>query len=101
MTTEQDPRDYQASDQAVLLLRRMMALGLDLGRWSRLEPATIAELQRVCSACAERRRCASDLAVHSGDPTWTGWQDYCPNAGKLALLSASNPIDWAATVAKR
>lgn len=67
------------------LLRRMAALGLDRNEISRTEPRTFKDLQRVCTMCESRRRCARDLARDSADQTWN---DYCPNAVTLIALNA-------------
>ena len=70
---------------ADLLLERMAALDLDGGEIVRREPATFRDLQRVCTMCNCRRRCARDL---EGDPLDSGWQRYCPNATTLKALDA-------------
>jgi len=72
-------------DAAELLRRRMTALDLDPREVRRVEPAALQDLQRVCSLCAHRRRCAHDLAQDPGNPAW---KDYCPNAETLAALNA-------------
>src|SRR5215470_7062306 len=43
------------------------------------------DLQRLCTMCGDKRRCASDLAEH---PLSEDWQDYCPNADTLTSLVA-------------
>ena len=75
-------------DRADLLRRRMAALHLEPGELARSEPATFAELQRLCTTCDSRGRCALDLADEFSDPAWQAWRDYCPNAKTLSLLSA-------------
>ncbi len=80
----------QGREAADLLPRRMAALDLDRNEVARTEPRTLQDLQRVCTLCESRRRCARDLARDSADPAW---QDYCPNA---ATLMALNALPWAA-----
>lgn len=75
---------------ADLLRRRMAALDLDQDEVSRVEPVALQDLQRLCTKCDSRRRCARDLARDSADPKW---EDYCPNAETLKALTA---LPWAA-----
>jgi hypothetical protein len=75
---------------ADLLLQRMAALDLDRNEVSQTEPRTFQDLQRVCTMCQSRRRCARDLARNAADPAW---EDYCPNA---ATLMALNALPWRA-----
>jgi hypothetical protein len=77
-------------EAAELLLRRMAALDLDRNEVSRTERRTFQDLQRVCTLCESRRRCARDLARDSADPAW---RDYCPNGATLEALDA---LPWAA-----
>ncbi len=72
------------SGSADLLLHRMATLGLDLDEVSRIT-RTFQDLQRVCSLCESKRRCARALASDSANPAW---KDYCPNAATLVALSA-------------
>jgi hypothetical protein len=73
---------------ADLLLRRMAVLDLDPKEVRAAEPATFRDLQRVCSMCESKRRCARDMAR---DCTLAAWRDYCPNA---ATLQALNAVPW-------
>jgi len=72
-------------DSAELLSRRLAVLNLDEGALERSEPQVLHDLQRVCSLCAEKRRCQHDLALEPFDETWS---DYCPNAQTLEALDA-------------
>jgi hypothetical protein len=74
-------------DRADLLRRRMAALHLEPGELARCEPITFRELQRRCTTCDSRGRCALDLADEFAGPTWQAWRDYCPNATTLSMLS--------------
>jgi hypothetical protein len=70
-------------DAAELLSQRLAVLKLDESTLARSEPAALRDMQRVCSLCAEKRRCQHDLAVEPFDKTW---HDYCPNAQTLEAL---------------
>jgi hypothetical protein len=74
---------------ADLLLRRLAELDLDRNEVARTEPRTFQDLQRVCTLCDARRKCARDFANHSTE----NWQSYCPNAATLLALNAQ---PWAA-----
>jgi hypothetical protein len=70
-------------DAADLVHRRMAALGLDAAGVETAHPATMRDLQRVCSLCDNKRVCVHDL---DRSPANAAWRDYCPNAGTLAAL---------------
>jgi hypothetical protein len=72
-------------ESADLLSRRMDALDLDESEVARVERATFQDLQRVCSMCDCKKRCARDLARDAADSVW---KDYCPNARTLTALDA-------------
>lgn len=76
-------------ESADLLPQRMEALDLDQDEVARTEPATMQDLQRVCTMCDCHRRCAHDLAHDPLDPVW---KEYCLNAQTLTALSA---LPWA------
>ena len=76
-------------ESADLLCRRMEVLDLDHDEVARVERATFQDLQRVCSMCDCKKRCARDLARDPADPVW---KDYCPNAQTLTALNA---LPWA------
>lgn len=70
-----------------LLQRRLAQLGLDQAQIWRTAPATLQDLQRVCSMCGQQRRCGRDLTRGAS----TGaLQKYCPNTGTLRALTASS-----------
>jgi hypothetical protein len=73
-----------------LLARRMQVLDLDRKEVARVERATFQDLQRVCTMCDCKKRCARDLAR---DPTDASWKDYCLNAQTLTALGA---LPWMA-----
>lgn len=72
-----------------LLLQRMAALDLDPAEVTQVGPQTFRDLQRVCTMCESKRRCARDFAHHAAAPQW---QDYCPNAQTLLALDV---LPWA------
>jgi uncharacterized protein DUF6455 len=76
-------------EAANLLLERMAALDLDPAEVAQVGPETFRDLQRVCSLCESKRRCARDLSRDAAAPQW---QDYCPNAQTLMAL---NVLPWA------
>jgi len=75
---------------ADLLLRRMASIDLDPREVSLTQRQTFQDLQRVCTRCRNRRRCAKDLACKPNSPEWEG---YCPNATTLKELDV---LPWAA-----
>jgi uncharacterized protein YjiS (DUF1127 family) len=72
-------------DAAKYVLERMTALHLDAEAIAKNEPATMRDLQRLCSTCASKKQCQFDLLLVPDDPNW--WR-YCPNAGTLAALQS-------------
>jgi hypothetical protein len=76
-------------NSAELLRRRLATLDLDPGEIGRIEPGAMRDLQRCCTLCGSRGRCARDLARNASSPAW---KSYCPNAGTLAALDA---MPWA------
>jgi len=74
----------QPGGSADLLERRLAALKLDPEDIRKLSPLLLADLQRTCACCAEKKRCADDMAE---DPIAPGWESYCPNSGTLRTLT--------------
>ncbi len=87
--TELFSASRRGAKSAELLRRRLTALDLDPREISRTEPGAMRDLQRCCTLCGSRGRCARDLSRNASTPTW---QSYCPNAGTLAALDA---MPWA------
>lgn len=77
---------------AVGLPRLMRALGLDLKRVARVDPALARDMEVVCSECRSSSRCARDLDAGTAR---LNHQAYCPNAATLAALSAQIAEDGA------
>jgi hypothetical protein len=75
-------------DRAELLHGRMATLSLDPEELAVREPSVLRDLQRLCSMCDARRRCAVDLRDR---PMGPGWQEYCPNSLTLCGLAVSLP----------
>ena len=70
-------------ESADLLCQRMEVLDLDQNEVARVERATFQDLQRVCSMCNCKKRCARDLARDPADPVW---KDYCPTTQTLTAI---------------
>ena len=92
------PVDRMAEDSP-LLLRRMMALGLDVSACARFEPATMADLHAVCRSCRKRGRCAIDLAKRADAPTeLTKLERLLPQCGAARRAGVGQPTDWTAAL---
>ena len=72
-------------DSANLLLQRMAALDLDPNEVAAREPAMFRDLQRVCTMCESRGRCARELACNPDSPLW---EEHCLNVETLKALGA-------------
>jgi hypothetical protein len=68
---------------ADLLRDRLAALHLDPEQIARRSPVVMREMQRLCTTCESKGRCANDLLHDPNDPAW---RDYCPNAEMLSGL---------------
>jgi hypothetical protein len=75
-------------EAADLLAHRMAALNIDMRQITVL-PRTFQDLQRICTMCESHRHCARDLGRNPADQAW---EDYCPNAAMLKMLTA---LPWA------
>jgi len=71
-------------DSADLVQRRLAALGVDAVAVEAEQPATMRDLQRVCSLCDNKRVCEHDLDRGRANAAWS---EYCPNSGTLAALA--------------
>src|SRR5690606_41884108 len=54
----------EGPNSAELLPRRLQAQHLDVEGIARREPATMRDMQRVCSHCADKGRCVHDLETN-------------------------------------
>jgi hypothetical protein len=69
---------------AALLEERLAQLGLDPIDSPSLDPAVARDLQRICSMCDARRKCAHELDAHDSSENW---KDYCPNSQTLEAMT--------------
>lgn len=69
-------------EAADLLYRRLAELGMDAKQIDATVPEVMRDMQRCCTECDARRRCASDLAHNVS----ARWPEYCPNVETIALL---------------
>jgi hypothetical protein len=71
---------------ADLLQKLLPAVGIDASSLEKDDPATMRDLQRLCTTCVEKRRCRLDLA---NGRSFDNFRYYCPNAFTVgALLQA-------------
>jgi len=74
-------------DDANLLARRMVALGLDPYELTLSDPALVRHVQKQCTLCDNRECCLQAFARESsGAALRDDWRDYCPNALALDML---------------
>jgi hypothetical protein len=71
------------SDAADLLEYRIASLGLRANEIALDAPAQLRDMERLCTMCEHKGRCARDLAADSSDPIW---RRYCPNEPALSEL---------------
>jgi len=72
------------SDAANLLQRRLAACGVSAKELAHTAPAELRDMERLCTMCGSKRRCAHDLAADPADPVWL---QYCPNAPSLTQVA--------------
>ncbi len=68
---------------ADLLEKLLVALDIDPAALARSNPATLRDLQRLCSACGNKGRCERELVKGSAAAQF---RKYCPNAFTLDAL---------------
>jgi hypothetical protein len=74
-------------NDANLLARRMVALGLDPYELTLSDPALVRHVQKQCTLCDNRECCLQAFAREpSGVALRDDWRDYCPNALALDML---------------
>lgn len=71
------------SDAADLLERRLESLGLSKTELVHNAGAQLRDMERLCTTCKSKGRCARDLASDPSDPVW---RQYCPNQETLVTL---------------
>jgi uncharacterized protein YjiS (DUF1127 family) len=79
-----DLRELDRSCAVLLLPKMLQALNLDASAIARLEPDVYRDLQRVCTVCDQKKRCASELA--EGDAA-ASYEGFCPNALTLRAVA--------------
>jgi hypothetical protein len=72
------------SDAAHLLEQRLDTLGLSADELQRKAPSELRDMERLCTMCESKGRCARDLAADPDDPVW---RKYCPNEQSLMALA--------------
>jgi hypothetical protein len=76
------------SDAADLLDQRIASLGLSPSALARYATAQLRDMERLCTLCVSKGRCARDLAADPSDPAW---HQYCPNEQTLTSLAEKAP----------
>ena len=72
------------TDAADLLEKRLQVLGLSSAELAKTAHTELRDMERLCTLCRAKGRCAHDLATDPDDPVW---QRYCPNAQALTSLA--------------
>jgi hypothetical protein len=75
----------QGPHAADLMPRLMTALGLDPDMIRQAEPMVFRDMQRTCSGCSDKSRCAHDL---NDGAIQRSYREFCPNADTLSALEA-------------
>lgn len=71
------------SDAADLLQRRLESLGVDASELGSSTMTQLRDMERLCTLCESKGRCARDL---DADPSNPIWRQYCPNHETLVAL---------------
>lgn len=75
-------------DAADLVQKMLRALGVDPNELANKDPLVMRDLQRLCTNCADKGRCAHELADGTAG---AHFHEFCPNAFTLdALLADKN-----------
>lgn len=75
-----------SADAAELLEQRLESLGLSTTDLAHRAVEQLRDMERLCTTCKSKGRCARDLASGSSD---AAWQQYCPNHEALTELQAA------------
>jgi Family of unknown function (DUF6455) len=78
------------SDAADLLQRRLESLGLDASELGSSATAQLRDMERLCTLCESKGRCARDLDADPSDPIW---RQYCPNHETLVALQEGSCVN--------
>ena len=73
-------RNPHAAD---LMVKMLAALSVDPEALAKCEPATMRDLQRLCTSCGHKSRCAHELAEGTAVEHF---KSFCPNAFTLDAL---------------
>jgi hypothetical protein len=82
----QEPQSESLAE-AKLLLRRLVALGLDPYELALSDPDLVRHLVSSCKRCESPARCMLEFTREPTDPVRQEWREYCPNAATLNMLS--------------
>jgi len=74
-------------DAADLVQELLPAVGIDVQSLEQDDPATMHDLQRLCTICSDKRQCRLDLA---NGKIVEKFRDYCPNAFTVDALLQAN-----------
>jgi hypothetical protein len=72
------------SDAADLLDRRLEACGLSKEELAHTSAAELRDMERLCTNCESKGRCARDFDADPSDPVWL---EYCPNHDTITTLA--------------
>ena len=72
------------SDAANLLDRRLEACGLSKEELAHTSAAELRDMERLCTTCESKGRCARDFDADPSDPVWL---EYCPNHDTITQLA--------------
>jgi hypothetical protein len=75
-----------APDAAALLEKRLDGFGLSRAEVAKRSPTELRDMERLCTLCHSKKRCARDLAAA---PNGRSWYRYCPNEQTLRALARS------------
>ena len=78
------PVATHCSDAADLLDRRLEACGLSAADLAQTAAAELRDMERLCTTCESKGRCARDYAADPTDPVWL---EYCPNHDTITQLA--------------
>ena len=73
----------QGSQSANELSYTLTALGIDETALWRAEPASLRDMERVCSFCTHKRRCHQELAAGTAA---TNYVEYCENSEMMDTM---------------
>lgn len=72
------------SDAADLLERRLEACGLSAEQLAHTAASELRDMERLCTTCESKGRCARDFDADPSDPVWL---EYCPNHDTITTLA--------------